>query len=43
MLRYKLRTLLMLMAVGPPVVAGVWMTVQGRSGQRRPRGGRLGQ
>jgi hypothetical protein len=27
-MRYKLRTLLILLAVGPPVVAGMWLTVR---------------
>lgn len=27
-MRYRLRTLLILLAVGPPMIAGVWLTCQ---------------
>jgi signal-transduction protein with cAMP-binding, CBS, and nucleotidyltransferase domain len=35
MLRYKLRTLLILLAIGPPVLAGAWWTYQDYCQQQR--------
>jgi hypothetical protein len=31
-MRYRLRTLLILLAVGPPAIAGVWLAVQSETG-----------
>jgi hypothetical protein len=36
-MRYKLRTLLILLAVGPPMLAGAWLVVKSRLDDYRRR------